>query len=526
MYPDNGKLVHTLRGDVYQVVNLYNCTDEECSMSEVVFNPSPRFDYSSRHFGGDVFSMVAEEFLLYDQKPDQIYKRLAYKYRLSISQDTVRRMCDDVLTLKSLKIDEKTVEIIQEQGFILLAMDGQDPGGTVPSIWCFIDLCSNRVLATRKFDSLNYETLRDTIEELKDLYGVEIVGWVSDKQNLITKCHDTFYPDTPHQYCQYHFLRNLWNHLTALDSKIYLPLRKAINALYIHSASKSAKVNFENVGKVSVREAFKNTDEDLQAMIRIRNKTLKELRGVWLYETLSEYVGKLEVAAEELDPSFRFAKIMNRTISSLQEALEEVKGHYNDACMMQEHFQNIRETLGDPDTSREEKEERMGYIYDMITMEVERRDPEFNLEECRAFLPSKKRTTVEIMGEWYRLWKSYRPGLFVYYEFSKPVRTNMELERLFSKEKQAIFNRAAKSNVCRVVASRGEDYLRIKYCDVEELQSDIIAEYSDEIVRELWAQLASEIKEITNRLVSRSRTYETFDVDIEKYYQTTKSRGQ
>jgi len=261
-------------------------------------------------------------------------------------------------------------------------------------------------------------------------------------------------------------------------------------------------------------------------MIRVRNKTLKELRGLWLYKTLSEYVDKLERATEELEPSFRFSKILNQTISSLKEALQEVKGYYKDTCMLQEYFQNIRETLGDPDTSQKDKQERMGYIYDMILMEVERREPEFNLEECRAFLPSKKRTTVEIMGEWYRLWKSYRPGLFVYYEFSTPVRTNMELERLFSKEKQAIFNRAAKSNVCRIVASRGEDYLRIKYCELEELRSDIIAEYSDEIVRELRAHLASEIRDITNRMVSRSRAYRKFDIDIEKYYQTTKSRSR
>jgi hypothetical protein len=77
-----------------------------------------------------------------------------------------------------------------------------------------------------------------------------------------------------------------------------------------------------------------------------------------------------------------------------------------------------------------------------------------------------------------------------------------------------------------VVASLGEDYLRIKYCDVEELQADIIEEYSDEIVRELRANLASEIKDITNRMVSRSRTYEKFDIDIEKYYQPIKSRGR
>ena len=275
-----------------------------------------------------------------------------------------------------------------------------------------------------------------------------------------------------------------------------------------------------------MREAFENTDDDLQAMIRVRNKTLKELRGIWLYETLDEYVGKMEKAVQELDPSFRFTKIMTRTISSLQEALHEVKKDYEDVCLMQEHFQEIRETLGDSETSRREKEERLGYINDTILMEAKQRDPSFQEEECKVFLLSKNRTTVEIMGEWHRLWKSYLPGLFVYYGFSKPVRTNMELERLFSKQKQAIFNRAAKSNVCRVVCTRGEDYLRIKYCDPEELQSDIIAEYSDEVVRELRGQLAAEIKEVTERLVSRSRGYEKFDLDIKMYYHQKERRGR
>ncbi|MGV9204238.1 MAG: hypothetical protein ACOC44_09520 [Promethearchaeia archaeon] len=197
---------------------------------------------------------------------------------------------------------------------------------------------------------------------------------------------------------------------------------------------------------------------------------------------------------------------------------------YDDACFMQEHFQEIWETLGNSETSREWKEERLGYINDLLLMETKKRDPAFQVEECKAFLPSKKRTAVEIMGEWYRLWQSYLPGLFAYYGFSKPIRTNMELERLFSKQKQAIFNRAAKSNVCRVVSTRGEDYLRIKYCDPEDLQSDIIAEYSDEVVRELRAQLAAEIKKITNRTASRSREYETFDIDIKKYYQKKRTR--
>jgi len=59
--------------------------------------------------------------------------------------------------------------------------------------------------------------------------------------------------------------------------------------------------------------------------------------------------------------------------------------------------------------------------------------------------------------------------------------------------------------VCRIVATRGEDYLRIKHCDPEELRSDIIKDYSEEIVRELRAQLAADVKKITKLLLTRSR---------------------
>ena len=518
-YPDNGKLVHTLHGDVYQIVNLYTCKNEKCEMSKVAFNPAPRFDYSNRHFGADVFSLISKEFLIFKQKPDQIHLRLRLEYRLDISIDTIRRICDDILKLKALKIDEKSVEIVKKQGFILLALDGQDPGGDAPSIWCFVDLCSNRILATRKFDSLDHIKLRDTIEEILKIYGVRIIGWVSDKQNMITKCHDTFYPEIPHQYCQYHFLRNTWNHLVTVDSNVYLPLKKTVNSLYIHTASKSSKVYFENVGKVSVPQAFENTDADLQAMIRIKNKVFKELRGIGLYELLSKYKSKLSRANKPLDPTFRFNKILERTIDALDSTLREVEQSYKDACLLSNHFQQIRGALGDEKTTQEDKTGEFDLIYEEILAEVRQRDPKIKLEECKAFLPSKKRSTPEIMGEWCCLWKSYFPGLFVYYQFSKPIRTNMELERMFSKEKQAIFNRVAKANVCRIVATRGEDYLRILHCSPEELRSDIIAEYSGEIVKQLREELALDIKAITEITLTRSMEHEKFDADIKKYYQ-------
>lgn len=516
-YSDNGKLVRTLDGDIYQVVNYYSCTNEGCEMSKVVFNPSPRFDYSGRHFGADVFRFISNEFLVFKQKPDQILLRLKLKHQLEISIDTVRRMYEDVLQLKSKQIDETTKEIIQKQGFILLGLDGQDPGGDAPSIWCFMDLVSGRILATRKFDSLDYKKLRETIEEIEQLYGVKIIGWVSDKQNVITKCHDEYYSDIPHQYCQFHFLRNTWRHLTALDSNVYLPLKKAINGLYIHSASKNTRIMFENVGKASVRDAFENTDKDLQTMLKVKNKTLKELRGTWLYETLEKYVNDMETVCDTLDPTLRFTKIMKNTISSLREALAGVKQYYKDAKQLFEHFQKIRKVFGKETLSQEEKIEQLNEIYDKIFDIAKKMDPTIKLEECKAFLPGKKKTTVEILGEWCRLWNSYLPGLFEYFKFPKAVKTNLDLEKAFSVEKQAIYSRVAKANVWRMVATRGEDYLRIKHCELDELASDIVLQYSEEVIRQLREQLSSTIKEISAIGRARSKQYEQFNVDVNKY---------
>ncbi|MHA1395567.1 MAG: hypothetical protein ACTSRZ_18855 [Promethearchaeota archaeon] len=335
-------------------------------MSKIVFNPSPRFDYSGLHIDVDVFKLISNEFLILKQKPDQILLCLKYEYQLEISIDIVRHMYEDVLQLKSLEIDENTMEIIQKQGFILLGLDGQDPGGDAPSIWCFMDLVSNRVLATRKFDSLDREKLHETIEEIEQLYGIKIIGWVSDKQNVITKFHNKYYSDIPHKYCQFHFLRNMWRHLTALDSNVYLPLKKALNGLYIRSASKSTKVYFENMEKASVRNAFENTDKDLQTMLKVKNKTLKELRGTWLYETLKKYANDMNAVCNTLDPTFRFIKIMKSTILSLKEALAEVKQYYEDAKLLFKHFQEIWTVFGDETLSQEEKIARLSKIYDKL----------------------------------------------------------------------------------------------------------------------------------------------------------------
>ena len=523
-YPDDGKLVHTLKGPINQVINLYSCINLECEFNQIAFNPCPRFDYSQRTYGADVFRFIAEDFLIYELKPGQIFKRLTKKYQLKISKDTVRRICDDILKLKSLKIDEKTLEIIKKQGYILLGFDGQNPGGDAPSIWCFMDLISNRILATYKFDMLDYKILHQTIEEIQEFYGVKMIGWVSDKQTLITKCHDTFYPEIPHQYCQYHFLRNIWNHSEALDSNTYLSLKKVVNSLDIHIRSNSSLVFFEGLGKKSVREVFKGVDKDLQKMIKGRNKTFKNLRGIRLFEELTEYQHRMVDILADKDPALRFTIILTKTSLDLKSALDEVESYYKASQELNQYFQQIREAFGNENTSQKEKKNKIAKIYEDIFSKARKDNPKLNLADCRTFLPNKKKSKTDIMAEWCRLWESYLPGLFQYYNFPVEIKTNNSLEQGFSTQKQALFNRVAKANIIHMITTRGEDYLRIKHCEPEELESDIIKEYTDEVMKELRAQLRADIKERTATWRTKRNSYMGLEIIADDYYQNIKKK--
>jgi len=102
----------------------------------------------------------------------------------------------------------------------------------------------------------------------------------------------------------------------------------------------------------------------------------------------------------------------------------------------------------------------------------------------------------------------------------------MDLEKGFSVQKQAIFNRVAKANVWRMVATRGEDYLRIKHCELDELASDIVLQYSEEVVKQLRVELNSSIKEMSAMGRARSKRYERFDVDVIHYYRQNKKKRE
>ena len=71
-----------------------------------------------------------------------------------------------------------------------------------------------------------------------------------------------------------------------------------------------------------------------------------------------------------------------------------------------------------------------------------------------------------------------------------------------------IIARVGKGIVSYMIATRGEEYLRITHCTQEELDADIIGQYQEELVKGLRSMLHDTIHKQTQHWRTAKRTYD------------------
>ena len=464
------------------------------------FNPAPLSVLPGKRFSIDVWKWIAREAKIYHQKVSQIVARLRAEFGIKISESTVRSYIDEIDVYVAGKIDEKTASIIREQGQILLSFDGQEPDESGPSLWLFVDVISNRVLRIVVLDHADHETLHAQVEQILTDYETTLAGLISDKQGSIVTMHDLYYPDIPHQYCHFHFLQNMWNHIEVKDGHIHKELARCVNHLYITSTKKETKKNIEGVGKVGVRDAFKDIEKDLRKLLKGSTKKFERLRGHETWLKLKQYADDIEAAIVNEDQDQWTVKMMASTAATIREALESTSLDH-DACVdMLQRFQEIRSLLGSPTLVRQEKINILDAICDQIWIEFSASEGISSMDELRTFLPSYSRSEGQIMLEWVRLYFSYKPGLFAYYDFPVLERSNVAIERKFGEEKTIFYSVCGKIQVAPQVRARGEYILKELYAgkdEVIEIVDEVSKDYDIEQIKAGLVELEDRISDET-----------------------------
>lgn len=507
-YPSAGHTYTDFSGIHRDIYRLHICTNPFCPLHNHPFNPSPINVLPYKHFSLGIWKWIAQEARILKQSPSQIEERIYTNFGIKMAENTIRDCIKEIDVFLSHKIDEKTRKLLKEQKMILIAMDGQKPDDEGNALWLFVDLISNRVLKVVILKSADAETLRDQVKNILQEYKVKLIGGVSDKQKSIIAMKEKYFSNVPWQYCHFHFLQNLWNHIEVKDGNLHKKLSKIVKNLYILTASKSSKVYFEGLGKRSVREVFQEVELQLKAILKARTKKFEHLRGAEVFERLTSFVEEMEEALSDEDENRRIVKIMRSTLNTLREGLDSTQDQYNTCIHLNLQFQQLRKDLGNEDLEKAAKIEIMDSNFKTIWNSVKGLNDKREITQLRSFMPQMDTSDSKIQQEWVRLYHSYRTGLFAYYDDPVRAKTNSPMEQAFGQEKSSIIKQMGRKKVGGQIRIQGGNRLKQIYAgktEIKKIISRIGPDYNKDELKEGLQKLSDQTKQET--MLWRNRVF-------------------
>jgi Transposase, Mutator family len=118
-------------------------------------------------------------------------------------------------------------QIAQQQGGLIVALDGLAPQGGEPQIWFIRELSSGLTLRSGWLCQQDQPTFEAFLEPLKSLEW-PILAVLSDKQTGLVPAVATVLPNSRYQFCQAHYLRNLAEPLAEADAAFKVALRQTV----------------------------------------------------------------------------------------------------------------------------------------------------------------------------------------------------------------------------------------------------------------------------------------------------------
>ena len=116
---------------------------------------------------------------------------------------------------------------LPSQGGLIIALDGLAPQGGEPQIWFIRELTSGCTLRSGWLAQQDQPTFEAFLKPLTHLEW-PILAVLSDKQTGLVPAVATVLPQSRHQFCQAHYLRNLAEPLAEADAAFKMALRQTV----------------------------------------------------------------------------------------------------------------------------------------------------------------------------------------------------------------------------------------------------------------------------------------------------------
>ena len=141
---------------------------------------------------------------------------------MSISRREILSLFDAYCTLlragTQAKEDEEWMEQVQQNGGIIVSIDGIQPDRGNETVYVVRDALTGRVLAAENVTASETAVMKAILAQVK-LLDVPVLGTISDAQESLLQALEQLWPEVPHHMCQFHAFQDASRPAYEVDRK-------------------------------------------------------------------------------------------------------------------------------------------------------------------------------------------------------------------------------------------------------------------------------------------------------------------
>ena len=299
-----------------QVIRLvhcgYRCPQPECSGRKTLYRSAQAdaLALAGFTFGLDIVLFVGHQRLREHKTVDEIHQSLSQQLAplaQTISRREILFLFEAYTALlragTEVTHDEGWKEQVRKNKGIVLSIDGIQPDKGNETIYLLRDVLTGRILHAENVTESTKERLKQLLAPVVAL-KVPVIGVISDAQPTELQAVAELWPETPHQICQFHAIREAGRLIYNADHRVKTDMR-----MRMQEKTHAYRHDLHN----RLREAEESKEEPKQE--------IKQL------QILEEYAATIEGALNlESQAPFQYGGLaMQEALTKIQASLEKLE---------------------------------------------------------------------------------------------------------------------------------------------------------------------------------------------------------
>ena len=228
----------SLQGPLRLVCKLAHCPDPGCPAHRHTLSPLAETQLTLPYWliGWDVFCWLGFRRFTRHWSIPQLQAELRDSFRIRLSDDAISGYLQRYRCMVAARHQDQTrlAEHYKDIASLVLTIDGLQPEKGHETLYVVRELRGKRIWFAEPLLSSSTEEVQRLIAKAKtwaEQLQKPVELWMSDKQDAFVKSIKAEFPDTPHRYCQNHFLRDLAKPMLEQDSHQKVQMRKKVRGL-------------------------------------------------------------------------------------------------------------------------------------------------------------------------------------------------------------------------------------------------------------------------------------------------------